>query len=626
MFTAKMPCAADDFQLILNGLPQLHVADSPGFQVSPGCQLSYSAILKYPFNNHPAAMEEWMKAYGYQACYWIRFSLENTTSQTIEAYLHVDFFGKIVLYALIPGDTLQYTGGPDVSSSPHTPIATLHAIRFQVPAHQQIQYLVQLSSTSDDDLGATNLEISSPTSLSQSFLRQYFHDRLTRLLQLLFLGFMCSQMLYVLFQWMIVKRKEYPYYFLYLGLVTLYYLHKYYHQIGIYWPFAYYPELRFYLKSILLMLPYLFYLKFIRNFLELSTLDKNVERQIIRLENGIVIYMIVDLLLRTCFPEKTWINELLMISIFIVFMYCLYLIFLLMKHHDLLISLILTGGLIAGAGGVAGILITLLQNNLGIVHTNLNSLVTGQIGVCIETIIFTTSLGIKTRRIEKEKIKNQQKLIQQLQENELLRMNMENIRNKIAQDLHDDIGATLSSILLYSHAAMQRKKMSTQEAKAIFDKINRISTDMMENMSDIVWAIHPLQDSMEKLIHRMIYYALPLARAKNITFHFHEGEQVRDVELDMNKRKNIFLIFKEAICNALKYAEATVIDVNLYLNDGQLHLVIKDNGKGFAEQHTEGNGLRNMKYRCRECDGDITISSAPGQGTCIHLQIPVQIR
>jgi len=200
---------------------------------------------------------------------------------------------------------------------------------------------------------------------------------------------------------------------------------------------------------------------------------------------------------------------------------------------------------------------------------------------------------------------------------------MDNIRNNIAKDLHDDIGATLTSILLYSNAAVNRKKMTLKEAKNIFRKISQISADMMENMSDIVWAIHPVHDSMKKLIQRMIYYALPLTRAKNIQFHFEEEEHIREVILNMNKRKNIFLIFKEGVCNVLKYAEASTVVVRLYQLQGNLHLTIEDDGKGFIETQTEGNGLKNMKFRAEECGGSLTIESAPGKGTHIHLQVPI---
>lgn len=405
---------ADSLQVVIHNLPGIQTAGPIGFQICHDRRAIPSSILQQPFITNSDVLEKWIKQYGQRVCYWIRFSLENTDPQPVRAYLHVDYFGKMVLYALLPDDTPQLTGGPAAEKSASTPPSLLQTVEFEIPPQRQTTYLLQLSSTSDDEVGMSYLEIYSRPSLLQSFLQQYYGDRRARFLQLLFLGFMCSQMLYVLFQWIIVKRKEYPCYFLYLVLVTMYYLHKYYQETGIYWPFAYYPELRFYLKAFLLMLPYLFYLMFIRYFLELKHLDASVEKSVRYLEHTIWIYVIIDLILRILFRGEVWINDLLMVSIVFVFACCLYLIFKLIKHHDILVTLILTGSMIAGLGGVIGILITLLQIDWGLLSSNLNSLVTGQIGVVIETIIFTTSLGLKNRRVEKEKIKHQQRLISML--------------------------------------------------------------------------------------------------------------------------------------------------------------------------------------------------------------------
>lgn len=617
-------CLADSLQVVIHHLPAIHAIGPTGFQVARDCQSTPALILERPFTANPQTVDKWVKQYGHRACYWVRFTLENTGLHSTEAYLLMDAFGKMILYALLPHDTIRYTGGPGIAKSISTPLNQLQALRFQIPAHQQTTYLLQLSSTSDDDVGFSKMEISDEAFLSQAFLQRYYEDHQTRFLQLLFLGFMCAQMIYVIFQWMIVKRKEYPFYFLYLALVTLYYVHKYYMQMNIYWPFAYHPEIRFYAKSIFLMLPYLFYLKFIRNFLEIKRLDIAVEKKIRYLEQIIWIYVVGDIVLRILFPDAEWINDLLMLSIMLVFGFCLYFIFRLIKYHDALIMLILTGSLIAGLGGVLGILISLLQVNLSIMHTNLNSLVSGQIGVVIETIIFTTSLSVKTRRIEKEKIKSQENLIQQLRENETLRKNMESIRNKIAQDLHDDVGATLSSILLYSNASLHKHSNTIREMKNTLQKINQIARQMIDDMSDIVWAIQPMQDSMERIMYRMQYYALPLAHSRNVQLKLNFTEEIKQLNLDMTKRKSIYLIFKEAFTNSLKYAQASCIEIQFYLRDGHLHFIIQDNGTGFnREEVQKGNGLTNMESRAAECGGMLEITSAQHKGTQVHLQIPI---
>ncbi|SFV27723.1 7TM diverse intracellular signaling domain-containing protein [Thermoflavifilum thermophilum] len=617
-------CIADSLQVAIYHLPTIHAIGPIDFQVCSRFAVPPAFILEQPFTTNQQTVNTWVKKYGHHVCYWIRFRLENTDSRDVEAYLLMDHFGKMVLYELLPHDTIRYAGGPGIAKSISTPPHQLQALQFKIPGHQQTTYLLQLSSSSDDDVGFDQLQISDNAFLSQSFLQQYYEDRRIRFLQLLFLGFMCSQILYVIFQWMIVKRKEYPYYFIYLSLVTLYYVHKYYMQMSIYWPFAYHPEIRFYLKSIFLMLPYFFYLKFIRNFLEIKSLNQRIESNIRLLEKMILIYVAGDMILRILFPDTEWVNDLLMVSIIIVFSCCLYFISILIKYHDPLIMLILTGSLIAGFGSLIGILISLLQVNSNVMQTNFNSLITGQIGVVIETIIFTTSLGVKTRRMEKEKLKAQEKFIQQLQENETLRKNMESIRNKIAQDLHDDIGATLSSILLYSNASMNKQSNTIEEMKNTLQKISQIARQMIDDMSDIVWAIQPMQDSMERIIQRIQYYALPLAHSKNIELKISFQEEIKQLKLDMKKRKNIYLIFKEGFTNSLKYAQATCIEIQFYIQNQLLYMTIQDNGKGFEKDDIhQGNGLNNMKSRAEECGGVLEICSALHKGTRINLQISV---
>lgn len=206
------------------------------------------------------------------------------------------------------------------------------------------------------------------------------------------------------------------------------------------------------------------------------------------------------------------------------------------------------------------------------------------------------------------------------------------MRNKIASDLHDNIGSTLSSISVYSQVAeIQSKKQNAAALDDVLQKIGNASTEMISEMNDIVWAINPRNDTMEKMIARMESYAKPLLAAKNISFSFTFGDDLVKTNLEMGKRKNVYLIFKEAINNVLKYSGCTRTDVSITYNRNQLQMTITDNGQGFdaAENALKntgrmgGNGLKNMEMRALEMKGILQITSSAGKGTTIGLVCPI---
>jgi signal transduction histidine kinase/ligand-binding sensor domain-containing protein len=214
--------------------------------------------------------------------------------------------------------------------------------------------------------------------------------------------------------------------------------------------------------------------------------------------------------------------------------------------------------------------------------------------------------------------------------NELLKRQA--IRNKIAQDLHDNIGSTLSSISVYSQVAkiykQQNKDVQLQET---LQKISETSGEMISEMNDIVWTINPRNDNMEVMLQRMQSFAKPLLAAKDIVFHFTYEPQVKTLSLEMTQRKNFYLIFKEAINNVLKYAACKNLYVNISSKHQQLEMIVQDDGIGFdknaidekARQSLSGNGLHNMALRAKEMKGICEVTAVPGKGSKVHLQFPV---
>ncbi|MGB8190439.1 MAG: two-component regulator propeller domain-containing protein [Chitinophagaceae bacterium] len=214
--------------------------------------------------------------------------------------------------------------------------------------------------------------------------------------------------------------------------------------------------------------------------------------------------------------------------------------------------------------------------------------------------------------------------------NELLKRQA--IRNKIAQDLHDNVGSTLSSISVYSQVAKIHNAQGNREnLQDILVRIAATSSEMISEMNDIVWTINPRNDSMQKILQRMESFAKPLLHTQNIQFRFQYDPAVMNVNLEMEQRKNFYLIFKEAVNNALKYSGCKNMEVHVNYRHQHLELLVQDDGVGFDQktvdtksaQSLSGNGLKNMSRRAKEMNGVCQLESEPGKGTKVKLRFPV---
>ncbi|MES2645925.1 MAG: two-component regulator propeller domain-containing protein [Bacteroidota bacterium] len=213
-------------------------------------------------------------------------------------------------------------------------------------------------------------------------------------------------------------------------------------------------------------------------------------------------------------------------------------------------------------------------------------------------------------------------VIHELRLNKLLAV--ENLRHRVARDLHDDMGSTLSTINILS--SMAKAKMNTDAIRTseYLSKISENSQRMMEAMDDIIWSIKPSNDSMQRIAARMREFATSVLEAKDIDLDFNIREDIYEVKLNMEARRDFFLVFKEAINNAAKYSGADKVWVNVTMDNRKLILMVKDNGRGFNIKNVEdGNGLGNMQKRTDHMNGRLNIHSKPGDGTNVTISIPL---
>jgi streptogramin lyase len=196
------------------------------------------------------------------------------------------------------------------------------------------------------------------------------------------------------------------------------------------------------------------------------------------------------------------------------------------------------------------------------------------------------------------------------------------IRNKISKDLHDEIGSTLGSISIFSKAAEMMKADQYDEIITTIKLIGVNARNAMENMSDIVWAIQPSNDTLKDLMDRLQLYAFKMLEAKNITLQFDIPEDMYDAKLTLHQRRNIYLILCEAIHNVAKYSNATHCIVTAEIIHNKINLQIKDDGLGFdpVSKSLGGNGFINMKQRAQELNAVFTVFTEKLRGTILTLQ------
>jgi ligand-binding sensor domain-containing protein/two-component sensor histidine kinase len=213
-------------------------------------------------------------------------------------------------------------------------------------------------------------------------------------------------------------------------------------------------------------------------------------------------------------------------------------------------------------------------------------------------------------------------LLHRIRVNKLL--TMEKVRIHIARDLHDDMGSTLSSINILSVMSSKTIEKEPARTKEYLERISDNSQRMMDSMDDIVWSINPLNDTMERIVARMREVAANILEPKNIEYSFRVDEAVNHLKLDMSKRRDVFLIFKEAMNNMAKYSECTKAIIHITAKKNRFIMHIEDNGCGFDETILEdGNGLINMRKRAEGLEGRLIIQSIINQGTELTLNIPV---
>lgn len=197
-------------------------------------------------------------------------------------------------------------------------------------------------------------------------------------------------------------------------------------------------------------------------------------------------------------------------------------------------------------------------------------------------------------------------------------LELERVRTRIATDLHDDIGANLTRISLLSEVAKQKSENSGSLLTSIAD----ISRESVASMNDIVWAISPKHDSLLDLTRRMRRHAEEVFVLRDIDLEFHAPPSDADLKLSVGVRRDVLLIFKEAVNNAARHSNCSRVAIGFSAGNSTLSLRIEDNGQGFdSDSESDGQGLQSMNKRAAALGGSLSVDSSRSAGTTVRFEM-----
>lgn len=194
---------------------------------------------------------------------------------------------------------------------------------------------------------------------------------------------------------------------------------------------------------------------------------------------------------------------------------------------------------------------------------------------------------------------------------------MEQMRTRISSDLHDDVGSMLTGLAMQTE--MLEMQATNPNEKNKLHKITNLSRNTISHMRDLVWSIDSRRDTLGNLVERMHELAEELLLPSGIAYHMNAEELNFQKKINFNYRRNLFLIYKEAIINIIKHSDATQVEVDFTYMKGTWYFQIKDNGHVKLKKKVTGLGLANMKMRAQSINADVKFDTENGFKICVSL-------
>ena len=203
-------------------------------------------------------------------------------------------------------------------------------------------------------------------------------------------------------------------------------------------------------------------------------------------------------------------------------------------------------------------------------------------------------------------------------------MAVQNLRSRIAFDLHDEVGSGLTQIAIWSELA---RRNTAQVSESHLEQIAASSRSLVDTIGDIIWTVNPQRDSVRELVQRVRYFATEICTARDIDLKFETNSAGLDREANSEIRRDVFLIAKEAVHNAVRHSGCSQIEVRFCIAAERLEMEISDNGRGLPPAATDGNGLASMRQRARSLGGRVewlrgkALEANTGTRVCLRMPL-----
>jgi signal transduction histidine kinase len=580
---------------------QLLVDSNSSLSLDQALQKKFSPLIDFP-------KRKWLPPAMVAFSYYLKFTVYNSSTQPVTTYLLPGLrFEKKVLYKIGP----QMKGVEDDEDPGYLPLVLAPGERCDV-----LVYLKPLKTESDFIF---------PRLIETHFLESYKliyygNYRNIKTLGYVLSGILLMMMFFMITNFILNLKREFLYNALYsLCMFALIYFTSYTLRTTTTFANFYLSYLNFFLQ----VMGIVFYIYFTRTFLNTKVNYTTLDKVLRYGETFMLLLLVVFTYLNFFTGQYTFqwllsnIMKFLMLAVGICF------IVLSFKERNRLLNYLAAGNMaMVVFGAISQALILAKTITTGFYNS---PLVYYYIGIVLELVFFLMGLTYKNRSELIEKTKQQEAFKLEAEkaafetEIAIIKAQQEE-RNRISADMHDDLGAGMTTIRLYSELA--KNKLGANPIPEI-DKISSSANELLNKMNAIIWSMSSSNDSLGNMIAYIRSYALEYFENSGVACRISIPENLPNIEVTGKIRRNVFLVVKEALNNILKHAKATEVTITLVRVPDGLTLYIQDNGVGinFDQLRQFSNGLINMKQRMTDIDIDFSIERKNGTLITLHRKI-----
>ena len=426
------------------------------------------------------------------------------------------------------------------------------------------------------------------------------------------------------------RKRLYAYYGLYLiGMIANLYFNDHVHRLTDQHAPGAEVSLAAWLEFTIQTLAFVCYIRFTTTLLNLRQRDPLS----LRITNWMLIVLLVGQLIDTVYFRAgpltqfdDWRGPLTNINRYAMTALVAMLVWRILQLRDVVASFFIVGTGIFTAGSILAVTMNIMGWDARVPAYPFSfPLIPMQLGIVIESLLFTIAISFLNRQTERQKIRYQARLIEQLRENERKQARLNGLRDEIARDLHDEMGSQLSSISILSQTTA--RYVTDERAKKRLGAMGKTARQVMDSMREIVWSLNSSSDSMQDVGLRIRETAHALFADSPVRVWVDLPEAAQLPGLTEKQKREICLIAKEGLTNVLRHARAKQVHIHLLAESEQLRLVIADNGVGFdVNQENSGLGLTSIRQRAAQLNADLRIESESKKGSTLTLVCPLTLK